>query len=142
MRVVSIFLILLSNAFAATTEEQQARRVVADYVGLYAAKTLPQWKALFHPQMTASHATADGTIRVRTFAEFTGAQEKGFQEDPEMRETLENVQLFLGNNLARVTADYVFASKGVSRRGKLGLHLLKGSEGWKIVGVVFSYDRE
>lgn len=143
MRALILFALLVPAAFASEkTDEQQARKVVADYVGLYAAKTLPQWKALFHPQMTASHASSDGTIRVRTFEQFTGSQEKGFQEDAGMSETLENVQVFMGNRMARVTADYVFTSKGEAGRGKLGLHLLKSKDGWKIVGVVFSYDNE
>jgi hypothetical protein len=141
MKLVLAMFLISVHVFASTPAEE-ARKVVDDYVGLYTATTLPAWKALFHPQMTASHAAADGSIRVRTLDEFFSAQESGFKEDPAMSEKLQHVRLFIGNRIARVTADYVFSSKSRSGRGKLGLHLVQGTKGWKIVGVVFSYDKQ
>jgi hypothetical protein len=70
------------------------------------------------------------------------AQERAFKEDPSMNERLENVRLLMGNRIARVTADFVFSSKSRSGRCKLGLHLVQGRKGWKIVGVVFAYDKQ
>jgi hypothetical protein len=39
-----------------------------------------------------------------------------------------------------VTTDFIFVDEGKESRGKLGLHLARGNDGWKIVAVLFSYD--
>jgi hypothetical protein len=46
----------------------------------------------------------------------------------------------MGRRIARVSADFVFLDEGQERRGKLGLHLAEGTEGWRIVAVLFAYD--
>ena len=123
-------------------ERQEVERVVRDYVGLYTARTLQQWKSLFHPDLRVAHPAEDGTIRVRKLEEFFASQAEGFKEDPTMHEVLENIHVDMARRMARVSADYVFTSAGKPSRGKLGIHIVKGREGWKIVGIVFSYDDE
>jgi hypothetical protein len=46
----------------------------------------------------------------------------------------------MGRRIARVSADFIFLDEGEERRGKLGLHLAEGREGWRIVAVLFAYD--
>jgi hypothetical protein len=141
MKFISTLLLIATAALAQPPAQQcEVEKVVADYVGLYKRETLERWRELFHPKMTASHAAEDGTIRVRALDEFYESQRKGFEEDPTMHETLSNVKIAMGKRMARVTADYVFTSEGKPGGGKLGLHLVEGKGGWKIVGVVFSYD--
>ena len=123
-------------------ERREVERIVRDYVGLYTAATLDRWKALFHPDLRVAHPAEDGNIRVRNLEEFFDSQKRGFAEDPTMHEVLENVTVDAARRMARVSADYIFTSSGKPSRGKLGLHLVRGVEGWKIVGIVFSYDDE
>jgi hypothetical protein len=132
------------DARAETPAKSDARaeidRVVSDYVGLYAGPTLDRWKALFHPAMIAAFPADDGSITVRTLDEFHQRQKNYFATGRRISERLENVRVDEGRKIARVSADFVFVDEGEERRGRLGLHLVRGNEGWKIVAVLFSYD--
>ena len=129
-------------AQAAPGEESRAAldKILHDYTGLYARATLDQWKALFHPSLTVAHAAADGSIRVRNLEEFFAAQKNTFESGRAISERLENLRVDTGRRLARVTADFIFVDEGQERPGKLGLHLVEGKDGWKIVAIVFSYN--
>jgi SnoaL-like protein len=122
-------------------DESAIRAVVADYVGLYKAGTLERWKALFHPSLTVADPRADGSIRVRGLEEFYGGQKSGFESGRTQGERLENIRVEAGRKIARVTADYIYTGEGKDSRGKLGLHLVEGSAGWRIVAIVYSYDQ-
>jgi len=140
MRILLLAILLSATPLAAQDDTPEG--VVRDYVGLYTARTVTQWKNLFHPQLTVASSAEDGSIRIRNLEQFYGAQERGFKEDPGMKEVLENVRIAKGRRIARVTADYIFTSEGKPARGKLGLHLVRGNDGWKIVAIIFSYDDE
>ncbi|HXE90002.1 MAG TPA: nuclear transport factor 2 family protein [Terriglobales bacterium] len=116
-------------------------QTVRDYVALYRRETLEQWKTLFHPLLTVAHPRDDGSIRVRNLEEFYGAQKGYFETGRRVSERLENVRIEEGRRIARVTADFIFVDEGEESRGKLGLHLVESTEGWKIVAIVFSYDK-
>jgi SnoaL-like protein len=116
-------------------------KVVADYVGLYAAPTLDRWKSLFHPRLTVVFPAEDGTIRVRSLEEFFAAQKDYFATGRKIGERLENVRIDVGRRIARVSADFVFVDEGEESRGRLGLHLAEGKDGWRIVAIIFSYDQ-
>ena len=115
-------------------------KVLHDYIGLYARATLEDWKTLFHPSLSVAHAAADGSIRVRNLEEFFAAQKNTFETGRAVSERLENLRVETGRRLARVTADFIFVDEEQERSGKLGLHLVEGKEGWKIVAIVFSYN--
>jgi hypothetical protein len=117
-------------------------RVVADYVGLYAAPTLDRWQSLFDPAVLIASPDDDGSIRTRTLAEFVTRQRNYFATGRRISERLENVRVDLGRRIARVSADFIFMDEGEERPGKLGLHLVEGKDGWKIVAVIFSYDAQ
>lgn len=129
-------------AQSAATEESRAAldKILHDYIGLYARATLEEWKTLFHPSLSVAHAAADGSIRVRNLEEFFAAQKNTFDTGRAISERLENVRVETGRRIARVTADFIFVEEGQERPGKLGLHLVEGKEGWKIVAIVFSYN--
>ncbi len=129
-------------AQAAPAEESRAAldKILRDYTGLYARATLDQWKTLFHPSLSVAHAAADGSIRVRNLEEFFAAQKNTFDTGRAISERLENVRVETGRRLARVTGDFIFVDEGRGRPGKLGLHLVEGKDGWKIVAIVFSYN--
>jgi hypothetical protein len=127
---------------AASPRRAAIERVVADYVGLYAGPTLERWKALFHPALSVASPQDDGTIKVRTLEEFYGRQKDYFATGRRISERLENVRIDEGRRIARVSADFVFVDEGEESRGKLGLHLAEGNDGWKVVAIVFSYDAE
>jgi hypothetical protein len=141
---IAALLMLCGSVVAqdAKRDRTEVDKVVRDYVGLYTAQTVDQWKTLFHPDLRVAHPAEDGTIRVRNLEQFFTSQKQGFAEDPAMHEVLENVQVFMARRMARVNADYIFTSEGKSSRGKLGLHIVRGEQGWKIVGIVFAYDDE
>jgi hypothetical protein len=117
-------------------------RLVADYIGLYAAPTLDRWKALFHPAVVVAFPDDEGSIRTRTLDEFVTRQQNYFATGRRISERLENVRVDMGRRIARVSADFIFMDEGEERPGKLGLHLAEGKDGWKIVAVLFSYDAE
>lgn len=125
------------NAFAAP---RTLRETVNDYVRLYRSDTLPEWKKLFHTALSVASPAADGAIRLRNLEEFYSAQE-GFLASARVSERLENVRILEGRRIARVAADFILTENGRSRRGKLGLHLVQEHDEWRIVAIVFSYDR-
>ena len=117
-------------------------RLVADYIGLYAAPTLDRWRTLFHPAVVVAFPAADGTITTRTLDEFVERQRSYFATGRKISERLENVRIDMGRRIARVSADFIFMDEGEERPGKLGLHLAEGQDGWKIVAVLFAYNEE
>jgi len=142
--LILFVVIALAGARAAQADPAQAavEHVVADYIGLYAGPTLDRWQALFHPAVVVAFPADDGSITTRTLAEFVERQRNYFATGRRISERLENVRIDLGRRIARVSADFVFVDQGEERPGKLGLHLVEGSDGWKIVAVLFAYDKE
>ena len=141
-----IVLAMLALAGPRTVHADPAReavdRVVADYIGLYAGPTLDRWQTLFHPDVVVAFPAEDGSITTRGLAEFVERQRSYFATGRRISERLENVRVDMGRRIARVSADFIFVDEGEERAGKLGLHLAEGREGWKIVAVLFAYDKE
>jgi hypothetical protein len=125
---------------AAAEARAAVDRVLEDYVGLYASSTLARWKTLLHPSLTVVSPNQDGTILVRDLDHFVGAQRSYLATDRAVVERLENVRVEMGRRIARVSADFVLVEEGVEHTGKLGLHLVEGQDGWRIVAIVFAYD--
>ncbi|HMK24376.1 MAG TPA: hypothetical protein VK466_18740 [Terriglobales bacterium] len=124
----------------ATSPDPDLQKLVANYIGLYTKPTLTDWRKLFHPSLTVVNPNRDGSIAIRSLAEFYSAQEQRFASGRRINERLENVSISTGNRIGRINADFIFSDEGVSRRGKLGLHAIRDKEGWKIVAIIFSYD--
>jgi hypothetical protein len=144
-RTLIVFaLTALAGVPAAQAEPAQAavERVVSDYIGLYAGPTLDRWKTLFHPAVVVAFPAEDGAITTRSLDEFFERQRDYFATGRKISERLENVRVDLGRRIARVSADFIFVDEGEELPGKLGLHLVEGSGGWKIVAVLFAYDAE
>jgi hypothetical protein len=144
LRFLTLGVWLLVCVAASPGQQPRSRtldQTVRDYVGLYTRATLPEWKKLFHPMFTAAHAADDGSIRVRNLEEFYRSQQGYFATGHSISERLENVRIEQGRRIARVNADFVLTENGEESRGKLGLHLVEGTDGWRIVAVVFSYDK-
>src|SRR5262245_1227624 len=144
LKSLAIPLLLLAAAPTMAQKAPASRaapdQVVRDYVDLYRAEILTEWKKLFHANLTVVSPGAQGVIVVRNLEQFYDAQATYLPKHRSVSERLENVRIEEGRRIARVAADFVFLDEGVESRGKLGLHLVEGSEGWKIVGIVFSYD--
>lgn len=117
-------------------------RLVANYIGLYAGPTIDRWRALFHPAVVVAFPDDDGSIRTRTLDEFVTRQKNYFATGRRISERLENVRIDMGRRIARVSADFIFMDEGEKRPGKLGIHLVEGKNGWRIVAVLFAYDAE
>jgi hypothetical protein len=126
---------------AVSASRAAVERVVADYVGLYARTTLDRWKTLFHESVVVAYPGDDGGIRARGLEEFFKAQKGYFETGRGISERLENVRVDEGRRMARVSADFVFVDEGEERRGRLGLHVVEEAGTWRIVAIVFSYDR-
>jgi SnoaL-like domain len=139
VRILFVFIILMTSPLYAGSRES-LDQVLKDYIGLYQKDTLDQWKTLFHPSVTVFFPGDDGAINVRNLEEFFERQKNYFARRKSISERLENVQTLEGKRIARVTADFIFIDEGVEHPGKLGLHLVEGKDGWKIVAVLFSYD--
>jgi hypothetical protein len=140
-----IFILFLFASFVIADEnsaqsKEALQKVIKDYIGLYRADSLDQWKLLFHPSVTVVFPADDGSVNVRNLEEFFQRQKNFFATRKSVSERLENLQIFEGRRIARVIADFIFIDEGVEKPGKLGLHLVEGAQGWKIVGIVFSYN--
>ncbi len=136
--LVVLMMLVSSTLFAGSRESLD--KILKDYIGLYQKDTLDQWKTLFHPSFTVFFPGDEGEVNVRNLEEFYERQKNYFAKRKSISERLENVQILEGNRIARVTADFIFIDEGVENPGKLGLHLVEGKDGWKIVAVLFSYD--
>ena len=117
-------------------------QLVADYIGLYTGPTLERWQTLFHPAVVVAFPDDDGSIRMRTLDVFVTRQRNYFATGRNISERLENVRIDMGRRIARVSADFIFVDEGEGRHGELGLHLAQGESGWKIVAVLFAYDKQ
>ncbi len=131
--------LLAATLLATPASASDLEKVVSDYVGLYRRETLPEWKKLFLPLFTVASTREDGTVGERTLEEFYEAQRRYFESGRAIREVLENVQIDRKGKLASVWADFVLTDEGETRRGKLVLLLIEGSEGFKIHSLMFSY---
>jgi hypothetical protein len=141
--ILFVLLMLAGNLPAHADPVRAAvEQVVADYVGLYAGPTLDRWQTLFHPAAVVAFPDDDGAITTRGLEEFVERQRNYFATGRRISERLENVRIDLGRRIARVSADFIFVDEGEERPGKLGLHLAEGRNGWKIVAVLFAYDKE
>jgi hypothetical protein len=142
----AIALVLLLACLPAAAQEATVARTledtVRDYVELYRADTLAQWKQLFHPRLIVVFPDEGGSVVVRDLEQFYAAQASYLPTRKQVSERLENVRIDRGRRMARVSADFVFVDEGAESRGKLGLHVVEGADRWQIVGIVFSYDDE
>src|SRR5262245_48846139 len=138
-RCIVMMLLLSAVAGIASATDPALEKVIRDYVGLYRQDSLEEWKKLFHPSLTVAHPGDDGAIRVRNLEEFYNAQKEYFPKRKSISERLENVQIHESKRMARVLADFVFIDEGVESPGTIGLHLISGKEGWKIVAIAFAY---
>ena len=139
--LLSLFVLLLIGNYSFTAEPDDAlEKVINDYIRLYQKQTLNQWKELFHPSVIVFFPSENGEVTVRNLDEFFERQQNYFAKRKSIAERLENVKIFKGRRIARVVADFIFIDEGVEKSGKLGLHLVEGPQGWKIVSVLFSYD--
>jgi hypothetical protein len=132
--------VVIADEVNSAQSKEALQKVLKDYIGLYRADSLDQWKLLFHPSVTVVFPADDGTVNVRNLEEFFQRQKNFFATRKSVSERLENMQVFEGRRMARVTADFIFIDEGVEKPGKLGLHLVEGKDGWKIVAVLFSYN--
>ena len=117
------------------------RRLIEDYVGLYRADRLDDWAQLLHEGLSVSDPRPDGGVRIRDKTAFLATQRGFFASGRRVGERLEAVRVDEGRRIARVSADFVFVDEGEERRGRLGLHLASAADGWKVVAILFSYDR-
>lgn len=143
MAFLSVLFLFASFVIAdenSAQSKEALQKVIKDYIGLYRADSLDQWKLLFHPSVTVVFPADDGSVNVRNLEEFFQRQKNFFATHKSVSERLENMQVFEGRRIARVTADFIFIDEGVEKPGKLGLHLVEGAEGWKIVAILFSYN--
>ena len=117
------------------------RRLLEDYVGLYRADRLSDWKKLLHERVSVADPRPDGSIRFRGLDEFFTTQQGFFASGRRIGERLEEVRVAEGRRIARVSARFVFVDEGEERPGRLGLHVIEAGGTWRIVALVFSYDR-
>ena len=137
-----LFVGTINAAHASPAARATVDQLVADYIGLYSGSTIDRWRMLFHPAVVVAFPDDGGSIRTRTLDEFVLRQKNYFATGRQISERLENVRIDMGQRIARVSADFIFMDEGKERPGKLGLHLVEGKDGWKIVAVLFSYDVE
>lgn len=147
-RIIAFIFLTISMAAGASiagelnssASRDALHKTVKNYIELYRQETLDQWKGLFHPSVLVVLPGEDGAVNVRNLEEFFERQKNYFAKRKSISERLENVQIFEGRRIARLVADFIFIDEGEERAGKLGLHLVEGPDGWKIVTVLFSYD--
>lgn len=117
------------------------KRLLEDYVGLYRADRLSEWKRLLHERVSVADPRPDGTIRFRNLDEFFSTQQGFFASGRRIGERLEEARVEEGRRMARVSARFVFVDEGEERPGRLGLHAVEEGGTWRVVAIVFSYDK-
>lgn len=138
--LASLALAVPARANAQDAElDRGLERLVADYIDLYRPDRLAEWKALFLPTFTVASTGDGGTALVRTLDQFFGAQERGFAKSRDMGERLENVRIHRQGRLATILADFVFWQDGETTRGRLTLHAIAGTDGWRFHSLMFTY---
>jgi len=130
-------------AFADGGEPRDAgvRRLLESYVGLYRADRLSDWKRLLHDKVSVADPRPDGSVRFRGLEEFFATQQGFFASGRRIGERLEGVRVEEGRRIARVSGEFVFVDEGEERRGRLGLHLAEEQGAWRVVAILFSYDK-
>jgi len=145
LRSVTSLICLLALATAAPASAQEPdldaglQRLVADYIDLYRRDRLPEWRALFLPTFTVSSTTDSGGTSVRTLDQFFASQERGFSRSRDMGERLEHVRIYRQGRLGTVLADFVFWQDADTTRGRLSLHAIAGTGGWRFHSLMFTY---
>jgi hypothetical protein len=138
-----ICLLALASAVPASAQEPDLdaglQRLVADYIDLYRRDRLPEWKALFLPTFTVASTADSGRASVRASEQFFAAQERGFARSREMGERLENVRIHRQGRLGTILADFVFWQDADTTRGRLTLHAIAGTDGWRFHSLMFTY---
>jgi hypothetical protein len=117
------------------------RRLLESYVGLYRAERLSDWKRLLHDKVSVADPRPDGSVRFRGLEEFFATQQGFFASGRRIGERLEAVRVEEGRRIARVSGEFVFVDEGEERRGRLGLHLAEERGEWRVVAILFSYDK-
>lgn len=121
--------------------EPGVRRLIESYVGLYRADRLAEWKRLLHEKLSVADPGPDGAVRFRGLEEFFGRQQGFFATGRRIGERLEAVRVEEGRRIARVSGEFVFVDEGEERRGRLGLHLAEEKGEWRVVAILFAYDK-
>src|SRR5262245_8825547 len=125
-------------AWVAGAEPRDAglRRAIEDYIGLYRAERLADWKRLLHERLSVADPRPDGSIRFRGREDFFATQQGFFASGRKIGERLEAVRVEEGRRIARVSAEFVFVDEGEERRGRLGLHLVEADGAWSVVALL------
>jgi len=128
-----------SQTAVSVDAEQEVRRLLDDYIGLYRRDALPRWKALFVPGFVAAFTNDDGSVTTRTLDEFYDRQAKYFATGRRIREELEHVRIDLDGPLASIGADFILHDNDTASRGKLKLLFIRDRGVFKIQALIFSY---
>ncbi|HEX2443504.1 MAG TPA: nuclear transport factor 2 family protein [Vicinamibacterales bacterium] len=148
MRILLFCALLASGALGGSvgvaqqtdaSRDARLKRVVDDYIQLYARETLNEWRGLFLPTFVAGSIDDTGAVTTRTLEEFYERQRGFFATGRAIRETLENVRVERDGRLATMRADFVLHDNDERRRGKLMMLLVETRGEFKIQSLTFTY---
>jgi SnoaL-like domain len=141
LALIALVVLPIGSGAAQQAADSALDRIVRNYTELYASASFDGWAQLFRPGFTSVSTNADGSLTMRSLAEFLEAQRRGFERAREMREELQNVRVEQHGQLASVWADFVFYYDGKPSRGKLVLLAVRDTAGWRFSSLMFSYER-
>jgi hypothetical protein len=143
MRLVLLFLILAGSALAAGPEEKAVIGVVQRFFDVLASRDSKAGQELLAEGGQFTIITAEkGKVvtRVRTFAEFLSTIGGGKEK---LLERMWAPRVEVHGPIASVWTQYDFHQDGkFSHCGVDGFHLVKSEAGWKIVGAIYTVERE
>src|SRR5262245_42142200 len=82
----------IAAEFNSSESRQKLDKTVKDYIELYRADTLDQWRRLFDPSVIIVFPGDNGTVTVRNLEQFVERQKNYFAKRKSISERLENVQ--------------------------------------------------
>jgi hypothetical protein len=120
---------------------QTIDEIIEAYPKLYSQQRFSEWRKLFDEKAVICRTGPDGKTWVVDIEQSSKNQETFANKKRTFCEKWENVRIHSYGNIALIAADYILEADSDVRKGKDILLLMRGYDGWRIVGLVYDEQR-
>ena len=107
------------------------------YPMLFSQKRMDEWRAMFDDRAVMARAEEGTNTWVIAIDEAMDEQRQYAEENTTFEEQWNNIRVNEYANIATVVADYTLTADKEVRRGIDVVTLLRDSEGWRVVSLVY-----